>query len=46
MRRNEGDATWQRLLFWSKGQQPAERLAAVILSAEGYSEVAPSTSKG
>lgn len=35
MRRNDGRETWFRLLEWDKGQTPAERLAAIILTNEG-----------
>jgi len=36
------DETWYRLLEWTNGQGPSERLAAQILLAEGYSSVDPS----
>lgn len=45
-RRNEGDETWHRLLSWSRGQQAAERLAALVLSAEGYEEIDPQHPRG
>ena len=42
MRRPDGRETWYRLLEWDKGQTPAERLAAIILSGEGFRNVDPS----
>lgn len=39
MRMNEGKETWHRLLNWDRGQTPAERLAAIILSNEGFHNV-------
>lgn len=36
------DETWRRLLGWTGGQGPAERLAAQVLYAEGYERVDPS----
>lgn len=36
------DETWHRLLDWTNGQGPAERLAAQILLAEGFRDVDPS----
>lgn len=36
MRRNDGRETWYRLLEWDKGQTPAERLAAIILTNGGF----------
>jgi len=36
------DETWRRLLSWTAGQGPAERLAAQALYAEGYENVDPS----
>ena len=42
MRRPDGRETWYRLLEWDKGQTPAERLAALILSSEGFRNVDPS----
>ena len=41
-RRTDGDETWMRLQTWTKGQKPAERLAAHILSTEGYQSIDPS----
>jgi hypothetical protein len=38
----DGRETWHRLLAWDKGQAPAERLAALILHGEGFSEINPS----
>lgn len=42
MRRNDGRETWFRLLEWDKGQTPAERLAAIILTNEGFRNIDPS----
>lgn len=42
MRMGEGRETFYRLLNWDKGQAPSERLAAVILSKEGFNSVDPS----
>ena len=42
MRRTDGDETWDRLLNWTKGQKPSERLAAHILSSEGFKSIDPS----
>ncbi|MGW7682152.1 hypothetical protein ACWGID_15515 [Kribbella sp. NPDC054772] len=36
------DETWHRLLEWTSGQAPAERLAVQILLAEGFERVDPS----
>lgn len=36
------DETWQRLLRWTMGQAPSERLAAQILAHEGYEDIDPS----
>ena len=36
------DETWHRLLQWTYGQAPSERLAAQILISEGYESVDPS----
>lgn len=36
------DETWQRLLQWTQGQAPSERLAAILLAHEGFSEIDPS----
>lgn len=41
-RRTDGDETWNRLLNWTKGQKPSERLAAHILSSEGFKSIDPS----
>lgn len=41
-RRTDGDETWNRLLNWTKGQKPSERLAAQILRSEGYKSIDPS----
>lgn len=41
-RRSDGDETWNRLLTWTKGQKPSERLAAHILSSEGFKSIDPS----
>jgi len=32
----EGRETFNRLLNWDRGQAPSERLAAIILSKEGF----------
>ena len=42
MRRTDGRETWYRLLEWDKGQTPAERLAAIILTNEGFRNIDPS----
>lgn len=42
MRRGEGRETFNRLLNWDRGQAPSERLAAIILSKEGFKGVDPS----
>jgi hypothetical protein len=42
MARNRFDETWHRLLEWTKGQAPSERLAAQILIHEGFSDLDPS----
>lgn len=42
MRMSEGRETFDRLLNWDRGQAPSERLAAVILSKEGFKAVDPS----
>jgi hypothetical protein len=39
---NRWDETWHRLREWTNGQARAERLAAQILLAEGFSSVDPS----
>ena len=36
------DETWHRLREWTTGQPPAERLAALVLDAEGYESIDPS----
>lgn len=41
-RRTDGDESWNRLLTWTKGQKPSERLAVHILRAEGFKSVDPS----
>jgi len=41
-RRQDGDETWNRLLNWTKGQKSSERLAAHILSSEGFKSIDPS----
>jgi hypothetical protein len=41
MRRTGGRETWHRLLEWDKGQSESERLAARLLSGQGYSSVDP-----
>ena len=38
----EGRETFNRLLNWDRGQAPSERLAAIILSKEGFKGVDPS----
>lgn len=35
------DETWHRLRDWTNGQGPSERLAALVLHAEGYEEIDP-----
>lgn len=42
MKRNDGRETWHRLLEWDKGQAPSERLAAILLSNEGFKNMDPS----
>lgn len=42
MRKMDGRETWHRLLEWDKGQTPSERLAAVLLNSQGYTDVDPS----
>src|SRR4051794_3425016 len=37
-----GDETWRRLLEWTAGQTPSERLAAQVLRGEGYQGIDPS----
>ncbi|MEO1815818.1 MAG: hypothetical protein ABGU93_09550 [Acetobacterium sp.] len=41
-RRSEGKETWHRLLEWDRGQASAERLAAIILSSDGFQNIDPS----
>jgi hypothetical protein len=41
-RQTDGDETWTRLLNWTKGQKPSERLSAHILSSEGFKSIDPS----
>lgn len=41
-RRTDGDETWNRLLNWTKGQKPSERLAAHILNSDGFKSIDPS----
>ncbi len=41
-RQFDGDETWNRLLNWTKGQKPSERLSAHILSSESYKSLDPS----
>lgn len=41
-RRDGGRETWHRLREWDQGQTPSERLAARILSLEGYTSIDPS----
>jgi Restriction endonuclease len=36
------DETWHRLLQWTYGQTPSERLAAQVVQAEGYRDYDPS----
>jgi hypothetical protein len=36
------DETWHRLLDWTYGQAPSERLATLILDEEGYKDIDPS----
>ncbi len=38
----EGRETFNRLLNWDRGQAPSERLAAILLSKEGFQGVDPS----
>lgn len=40
-RQTDGDETWNRLLNWTKGQK-SERIAAHILSSEGFKSIDPS----
>lgn len=41
-RQTDGDETWTRLLYWTKGQKSSERLAAHIMRVDGYKSVDPS----
>lgn len=41
-RKTDGRETWHALLAWDKGQSPTERLAGVLLNAEGYESIDPS----
>jgi ribosomal protein L32 len=41
-RRTGGRETWHRLRDWDKGQSESERLAARLLSIEGYEDIDPS----
>ncbi|MBK9154119.1 MAG: hypothetical protein IPM25_07870 [Chloracidobacterium sp.] len=41
-RREGGRETWNRLREWDKGQPDSERLAARLLSGEGYQDIDPS----
>ena len=41
-RRGDGRETWHRLLQWDKDSASAERLAAIILSNDGFSNIDPS----
>lgn len=41
-RQTDGDETWGRLLAWTKGQKPSERLSAHILRVDGFKSVDPS----
>ncbi len=36
------DETWHRVREWTTGQPPSERLAALVLDAEGYESIDPS----
>jgi hypothetical protein len=40
--RNRYDETWHRLLEWTKGQTPSERLAAQVLIYEKFTSLDPS----
>lgn len=42
MPRNRYDETWHRLLEWTKGQTPSERLAAQVLIYEKFTSLDPS----
>jgi len=41
-RRTAGTETWSRLLEWTRGPGPAERLTAHILRSEGFEDLDPS----
>jgi tetratricopeptide (TPR) repeat protein len=43
---NRPDDTWHRLLNWTYGQPPSERLAGQILLAEGFTSLNPSLPLG
>ena len=42
MRMSEGRETFNRLPNWDRGQAPSERLAAILLSKEGFKGIDPS----
>lgn len=42
IRMTRTDETWHRLREWTTGQPPSERLAALVLDAEGYEGIDPS----
>lgn len=42
LKRTDGDETWVRLQSWMKGQKAAERLSALVISADGHKSVNPS----
>lgn len=42
MATNRWDETWHRLLEWTNGQGPSERLAAQVLQHEGFRSLDPS----
>jgi len=42
IRRKRGDETWNKLLNWTEAQKASERLAGLILHAEGFNSVDPS----
>lgn len=39
---NRWDETWHRLLEWTSGQAPSERLSAQVLAVDGFSSIVPS----
>jgi len=41
-RQTDGNETWRTLREWIKGSAAAERLAALILKADGFSSIDPS----